>query len=800
MQLNFSPGLKQNAKQNWFKWSIQEFDENEKKFPYLCELLTDDKVPLVPYFDWDMRMIKADGSEWLLPTDDEVLKTAEILAQNLRQRLNDGEVLIAYRKTAEVSNIKVKAKSSLRFFAIHCSSTMKYMKDIAKSITLKTIDSNALPGCVREYFANEETLFDVTIYNKNRIMNCVGKCKSNDDLRLLEPLLPCQIYKMSDFLIQNVREDAQFIDEVVNDVILQDLKQMTLNNADKKAIPSISLPILSNEFLPLLGPEMTKALVWKHTQNDQSHKLEPKTKWCTICQREHSASQFCVYVNNNTVTKHCGSAGSIVVPKREAKRIIDQFNRVVLQVIDEGTSAVQELQTELWDRGRNENLRRERGTGDVLCPYVTSNGTILSYAYVPYMKCEEFIESVLWDHPRYSSQATNLRQLKELMQTFNKPDFPFIAVDLNFYGFVNGVLHIRTLTFTPAQEFHDDIVCRKFLPQSLDIDNIHHAAFDRLIDYQMNMDVKEFLMMSIGRTFFRTNEIDQWTYMVYLYGESGTGKSRIIDLLKLLHRNGAVETISRGYQMEFGLSKLAKADLFVIDETPRNIKDVFPQESFTAAVTGGLLEMGGKHMNSYTDAFTTPMVWSGNYVLNYYDCGQISRRVVVVPFPNVVLSNDRDTNLQKQLESEAPAILYACLAKYKIFVEEYTVDGTDIWTIAPVELVQQKDEDRAERDPLFRFLSDAKHVTFVEGASTPLADVKVAFEAYIGKKITKKLSAGTFTQVDERWKVTRPHVCRMCGGKFSLRPRCCEKAVRSAHAPGRECVANFVLLNKTQNC
>ena len=44
---------------------------------------------------------------------------------------------------------------------------------------------------------------------------------------------------------------------------------------------------------------------------------------------------------------------------------------------------------------------------------------------------------------------------------------------------------------------------------------------------------------------------------------------------------------------------------------------------------------------------------------------------------------------------------------------------TDIWAIAPSEIVQQKDDDRAERDPLFRFLSDPEQVT-------------------------KKLSAGTF--------------------------------------------------------
>lgn len=60
---------------------------------------------------------------------------------------------------------------------------------------------------------------------------------------------------------------------------------------------------------------------------------------------------------------------------------------------------------------------------------------------------------------------------------------------------------------------------------------------------------------------------------------------------------------------------------------------------------------------------------------------------------------------------------------------------------------------------------------------TPLSDVKNAFQFHLGKPVNSKLEHGTFIQVDSRWRVTQPKVCKLCHKPYATIPKCCDNTM-----------------------
>lgn len=699
------------------------------------------------------------------------LKVFEYIKDVLKEELGKAvEIVGAYR---DIRKTKKGWKVSVRAWLPEYVGDVKSWQAFVKRLNEKYD--------MQDVYGEKRELFDEGIYQVNRKLNCIGKYKSDstDDhgfvLKPFEPGLP-----LSKYLVNFVRGDETEMLPVIGGKVSKkrkEMQEMEERNGEHK------FPILSEKFKSMIGKACTD-MIWRHHSLKKSHKMVPNTNWCLICQREHSDQKFCVFVNPTDVIKSCFSGGSEIMNSKDSKKIIKQFNKLILNVQqNEEETAFMELQNDLWEEGALEHLMREKGTGNIFEQMKLEDGTRLTYAYVPKEDCDAFVQRVLVDHPRYKSSVNNLKNLKELISTFDDRNFPFLKVDKELYGFRNGVLNLKTLQFTKGSEYTGSCICRKYIDAELNID-APHPAFDKILDYQMDAETKEFVMMSIGRTFFRTNELDKWQYMLYLYGEAGTGKSRIIDLLRFLHVKA--ETISRGYQTSFGLHKLANADIWVIDDVPRNMANVFPQESFQSCVSGGLMEIGQKHKDPYSAPFTTPMVFAGNFFMDFFDKGQISRRLAIAGFPNVVPKAEQTPGLTEALEKEAPQILYKCVKLYHDYVAKYS--GQMMATFAPESILNVTKEGRSSNDPLFRFLSDENNVTFEEGAETPLIEVKKAFEAWLGKPVRNKLEHGTFMQVNDQWRVIRNVICKLCKGHFSTSPKCCPSSSRQSRSQSAEIV------------
>jgi hypothetical protein len=160
------------------------------------------------------------------------------------------------------------------------------------------------------------------------------------------------------------------------------------------------------------------------------------------------------------------------------------------------------------------------------------------------------------------------------------------------------------------------------------------------------------------------------------------------------------------------------------------------------------------------------MLWAGNYYIDYYDKGQISRRLLVANFEKQI-RNPNSNLKQNIIASELPALINKCIAYYNKALQEHR--SKSIWDFCPEYFKTQQLELRCDRNPLFRYLTE--YATFKEGASTPLSTIRDRFSTWIGKDV-KKLENGTFFQVNKEFSVEVRMICKTCLKDHKV--GCCE--------------------------
>ena len=129
--------------------------------------------------------------------------------------------------------------------------------------------------------------------------------------------------------------------------------------------------------------------------------------------------------------------------------------------------------------------------------------------------------------------------------------------------------------------------------------------------------------------------------------------------------------------------------------------------------------------------------------------------------------NKPDPSLKKRiLENELPAFIYKCLSYYKKMIEQ---NDLDIWNICPEYFLEQKEELRIERNPLYKFLLE--NTRYKKDNVVTMEELRTAFGEWIGKKI-HKLDLGTIKQVNSDFEIVKSQYCKSCNNEH--RKGCCE--------------------------
>jgi len=508
---------------------------------------------------------------------------------------------------------------------------------------------------------------------------------------------------------------------------------------------------------------------WTIVKNDNGHKAIPKCVECLLdpCKKHSQEQHSSLFINkDSSVIKNCFSCGSIVLDKHNSKKINNVFN-IILNTQE--NTVYQELVNDFLLECKKNLYKREKHTGIVY-------KRVKPYAYVKYMEPMDFLNSIFSDDPAFHSNINNMDNLIKYMKQYDHVDCPFLQYDKYYLGFSNGVLNIVTCEFTEIPP--NNLVVRKYFDKEFTY-STDTPLMDKILDYQFNSDVRDFIYACLGRMF----EIrDNYGFMLYLLGEAGCGKSVIIDILSECFNN--VSSINESYEVKYGLASLYDKDIIVCDDLPKNISNIFPQQTFQSCVTGGKVSTAVKNKDAITMDWKVPMLWAGNWLPDYLDKGQISRRLLTANFEKIV--NKPDPSLKKRIiENELPAFIYKCLSFYKKMIEK---NDLDIWSICPEYFLEQKEELRIERNPFYKFLLENSQ--FKQDNIVTMEEIRENFSNWLGKKIYK-LDMGTIKQVNSDYDIIKINLCKHCN-KQHLKG-CCEK-YNSKDRTKKNIIRNFELI------
>jgi phage/plasmid-associated DNA primase len=513
---------------------------------------------------------------------------------------------------------------------------------------------------------------------------------------------------------------------------------------------------------------------WDIERQDKGIKAVPNCKKCLLnpCKEHSQEKHSALYINNDkTVIKTCFSCGSDVLDKRESKKIFNVFN-VIMNIKDVETTMYQQLVKELVDLSKEGNYKREKGSGIVY-------KQVKSYAYVKYKSPMDFLNEVFYGDVDFKSHVQNMDNLVKFMKQYDDPSFPFLEYCKDYIGFRNGVLNVVTCNFDQNPE---GIVVKKYIDQEF-IGSIETPLMDKVLDYQFSAEVRDFIYGCLGRLF---GIRDNWGFMLYLLGEAGCGKSLILDVVSECFNN--VGAIGDSYETKYGLSYLYDKDIVICDDLPKDIHKIFPQQAFQTIITGGKIPTAVKNGDALTIEWKTPLLFAGNWLPSYLDKGQISRRIMVANFEKNVYEPDT-TLKQKIIDTELPAFILKCLIFYKNLRDNNPYKG--IWQICPEYFLEQQEELRTERNPLYKFLLE--NTRYKKDNMIKIEDIKINFNNWLGKKVSK-LDNGTFGQVNKDYIIMEMKTCKHCEneakkgccGKYNNKDRTRKKWVKNIEICGTD--------------
>lgn len=303
-------------------------------------------------------------------------------------------------------------------------------------------------------------------------------------------------------------------------------------------------------------------------------------------------------------------------------------------------------------------------------------------------------------------------------------EFPDLKICRRVWSFDDGIYDASEDSFRFYGQCTDDhlvsckIIERKFSGVYFDGDPIPGTPLKTYEDLdtplfnsifapqQWDDDMMKWVFVFMGRLFYEVNERDSWQVIPFLKGVAGTGKSTVIKVIQRVYNSRDVGVISNNIEKQFGLSSIFNKKIFIIPEMKGDFSlDV---ASFQSMVTGEELSMAVKHENPCVGRWVVPGIMAGNESMNWQDkSGSISRRIVVLDFPNKVPAETSDPNLLENIvDNELPAIIRKASLAYSWAVDNFR--DADIWTALPPRICEERRKLQFSTNPLYAFMNSER--------------------------------------------------------------------------------------------
>ncbi|KAI9175584.1 hypothetical protein H9P43_006947 [Blastocladiella emersonii ATCC 22665] len=169
--------------------------------------------------------------------------------------------------------------------------------------------------------------------------------------------------------------------------------------------------------------------------------------------------------------------------------------------------------------------------------------------------------------------------------------------------------------------------------------NLDLGPYRDVLDLQMGEDpeaIKQYIMLAFGRSCFPVGELDNWRLCLITWGESGTGKTLTMDLLKEIHGIQRMSIMESGAKMTpYTIGYVREKPFWILQDVGKDVIAKLGQSLFKNASEGGGLMGGMKHRDEDTKQFTTHIMMTLNYLVQFQEeSGETSTRMVIAHFKN----------------------------------------------------------------------------------------------------------------------------------------------------------------------
>ena len=301
-------------------------------------------------------------------------------------------------------------------------------------------------------------------------------------------------------------------------------------------------------------------------------------------------------------------------------------------------------------------------------------------------------------HNKIAICNTNIKQRLELDEEKFPIYTPTKETNLRYFGYTDGVYDIMEDKFIATDAVPKEVVCRNFFPHNfpnLDekstielLETNHESLLKTFRDQNFTDETIEFLCAMVGRCLFpinnpvELNNSRKKNHMIvlFLYGQSNTGKSTLTELLREIVGIENTFTITKDKHLA-QLHGIHDAHLIYCDDNlPSDIRSVIDEQMFKNLCDGEVIKTRGVG-DGYKDGgrkTNTPIVFALNYNFNYPPNEQIRRRVVRIKYLNKINEANKDHKIYDQTISQAHSFAPLFVKAYhKIFKSEIS----NIWEL-----------------------------------------------------------------------------------------------------------------------
>jgi hypothetical protein len=354
------------------------------------------------------------------------------------------------------------------------------------------------------------------------------------------------------------------------------------------------------------------------------------------------------------------------------------------------------------EHARANNLRRYKG--GVYEEVLTDDGMATHAWQVKYEDMTSFIHTVadrsvrpeLWT--LFTSAAGYKDSVSKHLTDCEDDAFPRLRPDRHYFSFANGIYCTGDDMFYPYgnPELTPDIVSCKFVDLEFNYvamlprnkwgtpgiwRDIETPTFEGLLVHQQYpWEVRRWMYVMIGRMLYAVGDRDSWQTATMLKGAAGTGKSTILNVIRLFFADADIGVLSNNIEKKFGLEGLADKLAVICFEVKASFG--LDQAELQAMISGERIQVARKGKSQLAIDWKSHLFFAGNELASWVDAaGSMARRFIMFEFDHLIQVTD--TSLDKKLRLEMPALLLKCNLAYLAAVDSMQMEDISLSLASP---------------------------------------------------------------------------------------------------------------------